>query len=367
MTFSAPLGEDESRVFRQNTFGLSVPLYAFLMAIISGLPLPIGAYIGVKLAPIDPAFCAALIALGSGALLFAVTVELYASLLDEIRHGHAHGLEIGASVGGALVGALFYLYTNRWITSSLDPNSPMILETLEAPTETTPLLGTEPTANEASPRTANYDDEVGATVPGATTLQPRRQCCGDVESGPNAETLAPQKSDNTYRNDAKIIAFGLFLGFFIDGIPEGVLLGFLAAEGRLSPVLIISLILTNFPGALSSSSLLKEAKMSTSKIIGIWLSLCILTGCLSGLSCELIVCFFPNVDRDGVQNLPFSCHMFMALAEGIASGAMIACIASVMLPEALAMSGKDGSILISSGFLCVCGFLLSVTLKAIVG
>merc|ERR1719174_1706076 len=78
---------------------------------------------------------------------------------------------------------------------------------------------------------------------------------------------------------AKSVAFALFLGLLVDGVPEGVLMGFLAAEGHLTPVLIISLFVANFPEAFSSASLLVQARLSVAKIIGMWTGLCTLVGC----------------------------------------------------------------------------------------
>merc|ERR1719331_2013325 len=88
---------------------------------------------------------------------------------------------------------------------------------------------------------------------------------------------------------AKSVALALFLGLLVDGVPEGILMGFLAAEGHLTPVLIISLFVANFPEAFSSASLLISARMPVYKIIGMWTSLCILVGCLSGLACYLLL------------------------------------------------------------------------------
>jgi len=44
---------------------------------------------------------------------------------------------------------------------------------------------------------------------------------------------------------------------------------------------------------------------------------------------------------------------------------MIACIATVMLPEAFHRAGKEGLLVFSSGFLCTAGFLVAVTMKAL--
>jgi len=43
---------------------------------------------------------------------------------------------------------------------------------------------------------------------------------------------------------------------------------------------------------------------------------------------------------------------------------MIACVSAVMLPEAFEKAEGGNHIFLSSGFMCVCGFLVSVCLKA---
>merc|ERR1740130_2485192 len=168
---------------------------------------------------------------------------------------------------------------------------------------------------------------------------------------------------------AKSVAFALFLGLLVDGIPEGILMGFLSAEGHLTPVLIISLFVANFPEAFSSSSLLVQAQMSIPKIICMWTGLCLLVGCLAGGSCYTLLWMFPKFGQPGVHEgkLPMGALVGIALTEGITVGAMIACISSVMLPEAFERAGKTGKFYAQSGFWCVCGFLLSVTLKALCG
>lgn len=168
---------------------------------------------------------------------------------------------------------------------------------------------------------------------------------------------------------AKSVAFALFLGLLVDGVPEGVLMGFLAAEGHLTPVLIISLFIANFPEAFSSSSLLIQAQMSVPKIIGMWTGLCTLVGCLAGFSCWALLKTYPDFAKAGLeqQSLPVPVLLGIALVEGLTGGAMIACIAAVMLPEAFERGGKGGHFYTSSGFMCTSGFLLSATLKATVG
>merc|ERR1719172_265041 len=85
------------------------------------------------------------------------------------------------------------------------------------------------------------------------------------------------------------LAYAMFLGLLVDGIPESILLGFLAAENSLSLVLVLSLFVANFPEAFSSASLMKEAGVSVFKIVGMWTALCALTGILAGLACAALL------------------------------------------------------------------------------
>jgi hypothetical protein len=164
---------------------------------------------------------------------------------------------------------------------------------------------------------------------------------------------------------ARLVALEMFLGLLIDGVPEGILMGIMAAEGHLTPVLIISLLIANFPEAFASSSLFLAAEMSLTTIMGMWTGLCLLVGCLCGVSCWLLLFLFPDFSHG--ETLPHHWLLATASVEGITGGAMIACVSAVMLPEAFERAGKHGSLVLSSGFMCVCGFLLSVGLKANLG
>merc|ERR1719410_3127806 len=57
-------------------------------------------------------------AFGAGCLLFAVTVELYAHTLHELAHGNVGYMEMGFQTCGALGGAYFYMWMNKWLETS---------------------------------------------------------------------------------------------------------------------------------------------------------------------------------------------------------------------------------------------------------
>jgi len=100
-----------------------------------------------------------------------------------------------------------------------------------------------------------------------------------------------------------------------------------------------------------------------------WTGLCVLVGSLAGSSCYLLLLAFPDFGKAGLHStvLPTYVLLGIALVEGITGGAMIACISSVMLPEAFQRADKTGPFWSQSGFLCTAGFLLSVSLKAVFG
>merc|ERR1719161_684356 len=160
------------------------------------------------------------------------------------------------------------------------------------------------------------------------------------------------------------LAYAMFLGLVVDGIPESILLGFLAAENSLSLVLVLSLFVANFPEAFSSASLMKEAGVGIGKIVGMWSVLCLVTGVLAALACAGLLYFAGAAAASG--EMPFHIAMVIAVVEGIAGGAMIACIAAVMLPEAFGRK-HETNLLMDSGFLCTAGFLCAVVIKVVGG
>lgn len=386
-------------------------IHAWILGTISGLSLPIGAVLGIIFTPVRDEVCAAWMALGAGALLFAVTVELYGHALRELELGRAGLFELFATVAGALLGAFFYLAVNRWLERMMEEG----LEDLEtassqSPNESSPLMpgqskwsvssalaqerrtweqshgsistphGPRSLRDESFSRLSSFTPSVGdpavrgrdrvihrITSSHSVISRPRtphvdspiRQKSPDQESPPDSLLqVDPQMAQR-----GKHVAFALFLGILVDGVPEGLLMGFLAAEGHLSVVLVISLLVANFPEAFSSASLMRQANVSRLQIVSMWGGLCVMVGALAGFACFTLKYFFPTYPTG--ENLPQSLLVVVAVIEGITGGAMIACIATVMLPEAFTRAGKEGSLLASSGFLCTAGFLVAVVMKAL--
>lgn len=421
-------------------------MHAALLATLSGISLPIGAVLGILLSPVQDLVCAAWVAFGAGALLFAVTVELYGHDLRELDNGRVGIHEMLAIIFGAFIGALFYLAVNRWLEDFMDeealdhlqvddgevesdghsqvgslrgapwtggasertplmhkPQSPTI--SVKGPTISIPK---SPMISSKSPNGTNtfnmtfsrdesfcmtYNKELDSSrnvsfsrypfdsrnasfaysdcsfksrsrdrviamlgIPGSSR--------GTSDKGDDVESIAgdatPELTPEAKRGNK--VAFGLFMGLLVDGVPEGVLMGFLAAEGHLSEVLVISLMVANFPEAFSSASLMVQGGVSIPMIISMWTGLCAMVGVLAGASCYILMLFFPSYPQG---NIPHELLIAVALIEGLAGGAMISCIATVMLPEAFARGGgRENYLIFSSGFLCTAGFLVAVTMKA---
>jgi hypothetical protein len=382
-------------------WGMALWQEALLFGLISALSLPIGAFLGQRMSPVNDGTVAAVVAFGAGALLFAVTVELYGHALHEVAHGAMGYTEMFATVGCALLGALLYLYLNKMMEEWMEKQdeeeanegarrdmeaSEPASSSSAGPTrawdrlrQRTAEIGEElrksrgvVSAKEAIAMItqSNSNKEKMDLIKGrqkrmliaavASTPKAKPEGSSTLERAKTPEELAEEEEEEKRVAKGLKLAQSMFLGLLVDGIPESILLGFLAAEHSLSLVLVLSLFVANFPEAFSSASLMKEAGVPVFKIIGMWSALCVLTGVLAALACAGLLYIAGEAAASGA--MPFHIAITIAIVEGIAGGAMIACIASVMLPEAFARKNQ-GSLLMDSGFLCTAGFLTAVLIK----
>lgn len=139
-------------------------------------------------------------------------------------------------------------------------------------------------------------------------------------------------------------ALSMWLGIFLDGIPESLVIGASMIGKAVSPALIFGLFFANLPEAMSSGVMMKRQGNSTGKIFWMWMSLCIMTG---------LGALIGNFVFVGVA---LSTHSIFA---GLAAGAMLAMIAQTMMPEAY----EHGGWLV--GILTVLGFLSALMFRAL--
>lgn len=397
------------RVDLASSVGMTRAEFAFVFVLISGLSLPLGACLGIALSPVDDKFVGAMMAFGAGALLFAVTVELYSHTLHEVRQETLGTMEMITQITGTIIGGAFYITINKWLEEYLVADHSEDDKDIEND-ETSPLV--KPVSDySAIERSAPTEDSLGQSTNVARLGRRHTDVAGladgfAAESGTTKQELMSalhtsmlqtkevkskmqksikgrervlqslatkskglQEDEHEDHTRAKSVALALFLGLLVDGVPEGILMGFLSAEGHLTPVMIISLFIANFPEAFSSASLFMEAEMSKAMVISMWSGLCLGTAALGGASCYLLLYFFPTYGTPQEETLPMSVLLGLSLVEGVTGGAMLTCISAVMLPEAFERTGKgrEGHFWRQSGFLCTAGFLLSVALTAMFG
>jgi CRP-like cAMP-binding protein len=163
----------------------------------------------------------------------------------------------------------------------------------------------------------------------------------------NIENKKAIQSVNTIGFDVsehKGAPLGIWLGLFLDSIPEALVIGVNVAQAGLGFSLLAGLFFSNYPEALSSSVGMREQGMKRSKILMMWVVLMLSTGLFSALGSL----YFADVS-DSV----------FAFTEGVAAGAMLTMIAQTMLPEAYL---KGGEIV---GFSSLLGFLAAIFFKTL--
>jgi len=177
------------------------------------------------------------------------------------------------------------------------------------------------------------------------------------DSGPDPE----EQSD--FAKSSRKAAMSMLIMLIVDGIPEGILMGFMLASGTLGFTFVLSLVIANFPEGFAGGVLMDSAKIPYIQIILAWSLPMMLTAVGAGIACYMLLWLVPTYS--GGHHQPYSIQVLVALTEGIAGGAMISGIAATMLPEAFERRDKKGGILGSGGFLCTFGFLLSFGIKIV--
>lgn len=176
----------------------------------------------------------------------------------------------------------------------------------------------------------------------------RRQALSQVEQanmalGESHEVCVIPSYERLSRG-AGSAAMAIWLGIFLDGIPESMVIGASMVHTTVSWALIIGLFLANLPEAMSSAVGMREQGMSVTRIFLMWASLCLLTG-VGALAGNIF--------------LEHTGHMTFAVFEGVAAGAMLAMVAETMLPEAYHQGGPV------VGMNTLLGFLAALFIKSL--
>jgi ZIP family zinc transporter len=131
-------------------------------------------------------------------------------------------------------------------------------------------------------------------------------------------------------------ALAITLGIVLDGIPESIVLGLTLLEGAgVSVAFLVAVALSNLPEAFAASSGLAKSGWRSSRILGLWL----LVSVVSGLAAVLGYVVF---DTAGQGTLAF------VLA--FAGGAILTMLADTMMPEAFEHGGRLTGVVTTLGF-----------------
>ncbi len=197
-------------------------------------------------------------------------------------------------------------------------------------------------------------NELCATAPGGTAQSEEwaRRARRNLARIPlQATSLDMRESGEQHGEQA---ALAIWLGIGLDAIPESLVIGMLVVasattEAAMSLAFIAGVFLANLPEAMSSAVTMVQGGMSTRRVMGMWISLCLLTG-LGALIGTVIL---PAHPTGGLVYVVFA-------IEGLAAGAMLTMIAETMLPEAYEQGG--GGIV---GLSTLAGFLAAMAIKVV--
>jgi ZIP family zinc transporter len=131
----------------------------------------------------------------------------------------------------------------------------------------------------------------------------------------------------------------IVLGALLDGVPEAIALGIALFNGQGRGLLmLIAIVLSNFPEGISSIRGLRREGFSTGRILGMWGLVAIAVFAAAVLS----YVFLPDVSP-----------RIIGVIEAFAAGAILAMLADSMMPEAYAEGG------FTVGLFTVLGFLVA--------
>jgi zinc transporter, ZIP family len=145
---------------------------------------------------------------------------------------------------------------------------------------------------------------------------------------------AERKSSGGEQSQGNPLA--MVLGVVLDGIPESAAIGVTLIEGStIGSAFVVAVFLSNLPEGLSASSGLRKAGHSARWILGLWLLVSVVCAAAAMLAFALL--------DESQQNL-------IAFSLAFAAGAILAMLASTMMPEAFEHAGRAVALVTVLGF-----------------
>eukprot|EP00457_Paulinella_chromatophora_P006353 gb/GEZN01006371.1/.p1 GENE.gb/GEZN01006371.1/~~gb/GEZN01006371.1/.p1 ORF type:complete len:355 (+),score=40.09 gb/GEZN01006371.1/:121-1185(+) len=331
---------------------------AFLWGFLSAVSLPMGACVALcysfRLRTIAWGM-----AFGGGALLFALSVEIYGKAIAKNERGGPW--EELCLICFSILGSIAYLFLNRKLNevatddvrenSYIFPHQASTVDLTALPKRDRRRREKKDLNESKSSHTSMMGQQLGLADSyemDPSPFLPRN------ESGKNLMDV--DEDDNSavsetleHGSGGGRAALSVWLGIALDSIPESMVIGFLTKRSKMSAGLLVGVFLSNFPEALASAGLMRKMKMNYLTIILLWGSLAITTG----LGSMLVVLVFRDSNPDNSTVAYFT----EASAEGMAGGAMLCMISGQLMPHAYERGGEV------SGLFSVGGFLAALIAK----
>jgi ZIP family zinc transporter len=150
----------------------------------------------------------------------------------------------------------------------------------------------------------------------------------------NRKGMAPAED----AHDGAESGMSIVLGTVLDGIPESFVMGLALLGGSGEALgLIVAVFVSNVPEAIGGTSSLQRSGWAASRILLMWTGIAALTA----VSSLLGYAFFDSASS-----------LTGARVEAFAAGAIIAMLATTMLPEAQRIGGRAVGVITAVGFAC---------------
>ncbi len=141
--------------------------------------------------------------------------------------------------------------------------------------------------------------------------------------------------DSEQQDTGKTSGMGIFIGSVMDTLPESAMIGMsLIGGAKVSLALVVSVFISNIPEGLASTVGLRKSGFSQKKILFMWL---------------LVVFFSALSSLAGATLLEDASNSIKAIVSCFAGGAIIAMLASTMMPEAYKEGGPTVGFVTSIG------------------
>jgi ZIP family zinc transporter len=128
----------------------------------------------------------------------------------------------------------------------------------------------------------------------------------------------------------------IVLGIILDGIPESIVIGLTLLGGAtIDLAVVIAVFLSNIPESVSATVGLKQSGWASSRILGLWLLVSLVSGAAAWFGFAAFGALEPRA---------------IALVDAFAAGAILTMLTDTMIPEGFQLGGRQAGLAVTLGF-----------------